>query len=75
MMLFNILQVGDMSLSSNDQSVAFPETYSRQAFHMKTSILEAFQTIFLKCQIYSVQIIQLALVESTSEEISALTTH
>lgn len=73
MMLFNILKVGDLSLSNNDQSAAFSETYSRQTFHMKTSILKVFQIIFLKCQIYLVQVFQPALVESTSEEISALT--
>lgn len=73
MMLFNILEVDDLSLSNSDPTAAFSETYSRQTFHMKTSILNVFQTIFFKCQIYLVQVIQPALVESTSEEISAST--
>lgn len=69
MMFFNILKVGDLSLFNN---TVFSETYSRQTFHMKTRILKVFQ-IILKCQIYLVQVFQPAVVESTSEEISALT--
>lgn len=72
-MLFTILKVGDLSLSNNDQSAAFSETYSSQTFDMKPSILEVCQIVFFKCQIYLVQVFQPALVESTSEEISALT--
>lgn len=53
MMVFNILKVGDLSLSNNDQSAAFSETYSRQTFHMKNSILKVFQIIFLMSDIFS----------------------
>lgn len=73
MMLFNTLKVGDLPLSNNDQPATFSETYSRQTFHMKMSIFKVFQIFFFKCQIYLVQVFKPALVESTSEEIFALT--